>query len=429
MVQELRPALNGLTAMRVLLSEGSSTSAREAITALGLKGHTVEVCDPNPRCLGRFSRFVHRFHRCPGLADDPEGFLSFILDRITRSRYDVLLPIHEQGFLLARVRERIAPHTGIALPRFESYERALSKASFSRLLSELALPQPETELVAGRDALLRVDRFPVVLKASIGTASRGIWVVHDSAELEEAVAALEESGGCEEPVLVQALVEGVVEHAQAVFCAGRLVGFHAYAQVMRGAGGGDAVKESVRRPQVRAHMITLGERLAWHGALSVDYIMAPNAAQPLFIDCNPRLVEPMSAFIAGLDLVDLLLRVSRGESPPGEGDGRAGVRTHIAIQGLLGAALRDGRRMSILREGCRLLAKGGPYVGSREELTPLRWDWWSAVPVIVAAVWLLLEPKAAHVLPRTGWGAHLLNPAAVRKIRAMHNGKIGDTDT
>ena len=35
---------HGSKPLRVLLSEGSSTSAREAITALGLKGHIVEVC-------------------------------------------------------------------------------------------------------------------------------------------------------------------------------------------------------------------------------------------------------------------------------------------------------------------------------------------------------------------------------------------------
>ena len=64
--------------LRVLVSEGSSTSAREAITILGLSGHHVEVCDPSPWCLSRFSRFVRKFHRCPGLRDDPAGYLAFI---------------------------------------------------------------------------------------------------------------------------------------------------------------------------------------------------------------------------------------------------------------------------------------------------------------------------------------------------------------
>src|SRR6185312_7855721 len=64
--------------LRVLVSEGSSTSGRQAITILGLAGHRVEICDPSPWCLGRYSHFVKRFHRCPALRDDPKGYLAFI---------------------------------------------------------------------------------------------------------------------------------------------------------------------------------------------------------------------------------------------------------------------------------------------------------------------------------------------------------------
>jgi hypothetical protein len=62
--------------LHVLLVEGSSTSAREALTILGLAGHVVEVCDPDAHCLARFSRWVKKFHRCPGLARDSAAFLT-----------------------------------------------------------------------------------------------------------------------------------------------------------------------------------------------------------------------------------------------------------------------------------------------------------------------------------------------------------------
>src|SRR3954466_2933996 len=89
--------------LRVLVSEGNSTSAREAVTILGLSGHLVEICDRSPYCLARFSGFVRRFPRCPGRGDDPGGFLTFAERWRARRHFDVLLPIHEQGFLFARV--------------------------------------------------------------------------------------------------------------------------------------------------------------------------------------------------------------------------------------------------------------------------------------------------------------------------------------
>ena len=103
------------------------------------------------------------------------------------------------------------------------------------------------------------------------------------------------SGAFADEVLVQDLIAGTTEKAQAVFCRGRMIGFHAYRQIAAGVGGGEAIKQSVSRPVVRAHVEQIGQQLDWHGALSVDYIVPDDGAAPLLIDCNPRLVEPMSA--------------------------------------------------------------------------------------------------------------------------------------
>ena len=402
--------------LRVLVSEGSSTSAREAITILGLGGHHVEVCDPSPWCLARFSRFVRRFHRCPPLRDDPAGYLAFVEALLRANRFDVLLPTHEQGFLFARAAKRLGGRAGFALPVFDNYRIAHAKASFSRLLDELQLPQPRTSIVVSEGALRASVRFPAVIKTSIGTASRGIWFVRDTRELDAAVSELIVNNAFADEVLVQEWITGAVEKAQSVFYRGALLGFHAYRQVAAGVGGGEAIKESVRRPDVRAMLERIGERLAWHGALSVDYLMPDHDATPRLIDCNPRLVEPMSAYLAGSDLVDLLLRVSRGERPDPLPESRVGERTHLSMQALLGLAARDGTRRELLRECWRLASGSEPYAGSREEMTPVRLDWLSAVPLTMTAMFLLARPDVANRLVRGGFGAHLLSRESIRKI-------------
>jgi hypothetical protein len=404
--------------LRVLVSEGNSTSAREAITILGLSGHIVEVCDPARFSLVRFSRFVRKFHQCPGLRNDPPGFLAFVERLLAERHFDVLLPTHEQGFLFARARQRLESRAGLALPDFDSYRTAYSKAGFSRLLVELGLPQPATRIVKSERELRDAVRFPAILKTSVGTASRGIWFVRDEADLESAVRELTASDAFADEVLVQELVAGTTEKAQAVFCQGKLLGFHAFRQIAPGVGGGEAIKQSVRRPVVRAHLATVGEKLGWHGALSVDYILPDDGITPYLIDCNPRLVEPMSAYLAGADLVGLLLRVSQGETPDALPEGREGTRTHLAMQALLGCASRGGSRRDILRECRRLLTESGPYAGSSEEMTPVRFDWLSVVPVAMIAILLLANPKRATTLARDGWGAHLLDIGSIRRIES-----------
>ena len=402
--------------LRVLVPEGSSTSAREAITILGLAGHHVEVCDPSPWCLSRFSKFVRRFHRCPGLRRDPAGYLGFVERLISGGGFDVLLPTHEQGFLFARMASRLQGRIGLALPDFAAYRTAHSKAGFSRLLERLDLPQPPTRIVPSALALREAVHFPVVVKTSVGTASRGIWFVRHEDDLAHALRDLKSGDAFAEEVLVQELIAGTTEKAQSVFCRGRMIGFHAYRQVAAGVGGGEAVKQSVSRPQLRGYLEKIGQQLEWYGALSVDYIMPIDDTTPLLIDCNPRLVEPFNAYRAANDLVGLLLRLSLGETPAPLPASREGVRTHLAMQAQLGCASRGGTRGDLVRECGQLWAGSGPYVGSSEELTPVALDWLSAAPLALTAGLLLASPASAIKLARGGFGAHLLDVGSIHAI-------------
>ena len=92
---------------KILLSEGSSLSSREAITALGLAGHRVELVTSNPMSLGRFSRFVSQVHRAPASGADPDGYLAAVIDIVKAKKIDVLIPVHEQAYLFAAARQKL----------------------------------------------------------------------------------------------------------------------------------------------------------------------------------------------------------------------------------------------------------------------------------------------------------------------------------
>jgi hypothetical protein len=94
---------------KILLSEGSSLSSREAITALGLAGHRVELVSSDPTCLGRFSRFVSRVHRAPASGADSDGYLAAVLEIVKTENIDALIPVHEQAYLFAAARKQLRP--------------------------------------------------------------------------------------------------------------------------------------------------------------------------------------------------------------------------------------------------------------------------------------------------------------------------------
>jgi glutathione synthase/RimK-type ligase-like ATP-grasp enzyme len=406
---------------KILLSEGSSLSSREAITALGLAGHRLELVSCNPICLGRFSRYVERVHRAPASGADPDGYLAAVLEAVKKSSIDALIPVHEQAYLFAAARHLLPPGLGIALADFEAFEQVQSKAGLAALLARLKIPQPATDIIHSAAEFAQSRPYPFFVKAAFGTASAGVWRAGNERQRDALLRQFVQTDVFAEGLVVQAAVSGALERTQAVFDRGRLVACHIYRQVAEGPGGGDVLKLSLISAEVRKLVEQIGEALGWHGALSFDYIRDHASATPYFIDANPRLVEPMNAWLSGVDLAGALLRISLGEAPPTQGDGRPDVLTRLGLMGLLDAARRNNRRRDVLVEAALLASSSGRYRGAREELVPMWSDPWCAVPLAVVMARLLRSPKAAALLSDTAVTDYSLTPAAIHRLRAWQH--------
>jgi len=402
----------------VLLSEGSSLSARETITALGLAGYTIDVCDPDPLCLGRCSWFVRHFFQCPALGTDPIAYLRFVLRRLHSGETDVLLPVHEQAFLFARARPLFPAQVGLAVADFASFLQLQGKVSFARLLAKLAIPHPPTQFIRSEAELVGRRTFPYFVKTDYGTASIGVWRVGGLNDLAPVIGELQARNLLDgkQEVLLQEAAPGQLERVQAVFDSGRLVALHGYQQRGEGPRGGDLAKTSIFRPVIRNHVDRLGKHLRWHGALSLDYCWEEKSGQGWFIDANPRLVEPMNALWSGTNLAAVLIKVSLGEHLAPLPPGREGVRTHLALMALLEAATQTRSRRGLLREARRLLWQLDEFANSREELTPGKEDPLSLIPLLIVFARLLLDPGTAETIGARAVHSYSLTDAAVRII-------------
>ena len=287
--------------MRVLLSEGSSLTARETVTVLGPAGHRLEVMASERMPVARFSRYVSAVHRCPPAGADAAGYLEAVAAVIRTRRIDVLLPTHEQAWLFAVARDRL-PAVGLAVADAAAFDRVESKLAFARLCDAAGLPQPDW-IEASSAADLAGWTCPYYLKRPFGTAGRGVRLVRSDAERDAVLA----SGS---PVLAQRVVAGTYGQVAALFSHGRLVAVHTSRQVGAGAGGSAAARESTRDDQGREDVEQLGAELGWHGGLTLDYL-AEGAARA-YIECNPRTVEPGNAAAAGVDLPGLQIALSLG---------------------------------------------------------------------------------------------------------------------
>ena len=397
---------------RVLLSEGSSLTAREFVSVLGPAGHHIEVIDANPTCICRFSRWVKRVHPGPAPAADPLGYLEAVNALLREGDLDVLLPTHEQAWLFAVARSRLDSSARIAIADAGAFSQVQSKIEFARLLDVAGLPQPRWGVVESVDELAEWEP-PFYLKAQFSTAGIGVRRVTKASEAEGAFLSLRVAADGR-PIMVQSAVSGEYAQVQALFDHGRLVVAHTSAQTAVGVGPSAAGRVSVDHPFARREVAALGERLRWHGGLTLDYVFEERHHE--YIECNPRTVEPANAALSGIDLPGLHLQLSLGEHPVDVPAARVGVRTHSSLAILLGTAVYSGSRAAVLAEALRLALHLGKYRHSRECLTPVLRDFPSAIPLGVVAGRVLLAPRSAERLARATVSAYSVTPSAIERV-------------
>lgn len=215
--------------------------------------------------------------------------------------------------------------------------------------------------------------------------------------------------------MAQQPADGEYGQVQALFDSGRLVAVHTSVQRGSGVGGSAAARVSVDHPVARGHVAALGEALGWHGGFTLDYLHTDSF--PSYIECNPRTVEPGNAAASGVNLPDLQVRLTLGEGLVSDPlIGRAGVRTHGTLALLLGAAARGDDRRALCGQLRDSIRHAGLYAGSREQLTPVRRDPPSLVPLALVVARLLASPRKASRIAAQAVGSYSISPAAIATV-------------
>lgn len=406
--------------LKILLTEGSSISARQMLFDLG-PHHTIDILDPDAMCQCRFSRFVRRWYRCPSFSRDPCGFLNCLGERLRLGEYDVLVPPHDEVFLLSRVREALAKRVALAIPDVAAVEILQSKLQFLTIAREIDLPHPETHVITDNRELAAWSNFPRFVKLDYGTAGQTVRLVHDRRELDAAIATFREQGWWAEgtPVLLQQPADGLQGFVRALYRHGNLVASHASVLRLRGVGGSAVARVSVDHPTVTEHMRRLGERLNWHGVLFADYFYDEASQIPYYIEANPRIGDSANATFSGTHICGQWVDVALGREPRQNTPPLQGIRSHSAILILMSRALEGASRRDLLSEMFKQQHKTDIYENSQDELTRVGDDWLSALPYFWVATRLLASPATAQKMVRRTVANYALTATAAQRIRDL----------
>jgi len=345
--------------MSAIITNAKNRIAYNVVRSLGQKGIELYTADFVPRSMSFASRYSKGHFVYPSPFRDPEGFVQRLIDEIQRLRVDVLVPVFEETFLVAKHADRISKCVSMVLPDYEKILIAHNKDRWAQIARKLDIPVPGSysieELQTG--AVRANDlRYPVLLKPKQGGGAWGIQQIESS----EALSILLSFDSCNglpwSRFFVQEKISGETHCVAMLLNQGRTRAKVAYKQLRDypATGGQATMRVSMRSYKAEAYLQQLLESLNWHGVCQADFVVDKRTEVPYLIDLNPRLWGSLAQAIAsGVDFPYLIYRLAREGDVAPVTEFKTGVVTRW-IGGELGAFFphlkRSSERLQFVRK-------------------------------------------------------------------------------
>lgn len=320
---------------RVLITGARAPAALDLARSVRAAGLEPVLADCVPARVARWSNAACAVGSYASPVRDPAGFAADIRALIARFEPVMVIPTCEEVFHLAALAEAAGFADLVLAPSLEVLTTLHAKDRFAALCRRLAMPVPETHLLADRADL---QPFADVCDDWV---FKPVWSRFGArarvAPTREDLDAIRPS--TDRPWIAQRRIHGDEVSLYAVCHGGRVTVFSAYRSDWRLAGGASYVFQPVD-PELAAILHDMALTLAGHagtGQIACDAIVDARG-QPWLIECNPRATSGVHLFGRGAALGRALL--GRGEAVA-DGTSRH-IESALWLHGLP-SAVRHGR--------------------------------------------------------------------------------------
>jgi propionyl-CoA carboxylase alpha chain len=277
-----------------------------------------------------------------GAAPPAESYLNIgaIIEAARRTQADAIHPGY--GFLAENPQFAAAcEQAGIVFigPRSEVIRAMGSKIEARKLAQEAGVPVAPS----GSHEDFTAIGFPLLIKASAGGGGRGMRIVREASEFQEAFAAAQgeaERAFSDGSLLVEKYVEGSRHVEIQIFGDHHGNLMHLYERDCSIQRRHQKVIEESPSPAVTPELrermgeaaLKLARKLGYTNAGTVEFLLAPNG-EFYFIEVNTRIqVEhPVTEMVAGLDLIQLQIEIAQDGKLPAEKPRQTGHAIEVRL--------------------------------------------------------------------------------------------------
>ena len=303
--------------MSALITFGRNRMAYTAVRSLARRGIGAVVGDSYSPSMCFYSRHSDGHFVYPSPYRHPREFIDSLIGQARKRGCRVLIPMHEEGYIIARFRDRLEPHIKVPLAEEDQIMTLHDKGRFARLAGELDLPVPPTYMI---DRIEEIDRiageitYPAVVKPRRAHGAFGLRYVRDAEELRRAFRDLvgRYHYAADELPIVQEYVRGSKHSVCMLWNRGRLRALCTFRFLREYPieGGTAVLRISTREERMERIARRALEHLRWHGIAEAEFLLSPEG-HPLLLEINPRFWGSLYQGVAsGVDFPYLLYRMA-----------------------------------------------------------------------------------------------------------------------
>jgi predicted ATP-grasp superfamily ATP-dependent carboligase len=318
--------------MSVLITSAKNRIAYAAIRSLAKQKIKVITADYYPWSMSFYSRYSSGHFVYPSPYSEPDKFIETLIKKIRELQCDVLMPMYDETYLIAKYRDVLSTYTQVPVPDYQSILTVHQKDKLMERASRLNISIPKTQVIdklSNPEQVLDELNFPVVVKPNKGG---GAWGVLHIPSKDQFMAMFKNHlQSCDaEKYLVQEKVNGRLYCIAMLFDHGRLKASCTYKQLREFpiTGGTATLRESVRFPPIETALFQLLSSLQWHGICQADFIVNEFSEEHYLLDVNPRFWGSLwQTIYSGVDFPYLLYRIACRQEIDPVFDYKLGVKT------------------------------------------------------------------------------------------------------
>jgi predicted ATP-grasp superfamily ATP-dependent carboligase len=282
---------------KVLVTDGDALHSLAIVRSLGSKKMRVTISSHRKVfSLSFYSKFCQKRLVYPDPDKKKGQFIHFLIQELKSSDYDILLPVRSTVTpLVAQYKEELSRYTNFVIPSRESMEIANNKEKTFKFSEKIGIPIPRTFYPQNMDELEQAAKelsFPVVVKASYGAGSRGVFYVKTAENLFSFFNKYFSSGKYSEDnrTMVQELIQGPGCGFFSIFDKGepKAIFMHKRIREYPITGGPSTVAESYYHPRLKELGLKILKELNWDGVAMVEFKLDQKDNEFKLMEINPK---------------------------------------------------------------------------------------------------------------------------------------------